>query len=87
MRDNASYDARKSEQWNDMSGEAINHIIASFILKCEQCRKNKHNIYKAYSVSQKIEPVIKKWQLIMINFIIKLPKSKDLIIKVTYNNI
>ena len=31
--------------------------------------------------------VIRKWQLVMMDFIVKLPKLEDLIIGVTYNNI
>ena len=27
MRDDANYDARKSERWDDMSGKVINHVI------------------------------------------------------------
>ena len=70
-----------------MGGEIINHIIISFILKCEQCQKNKHNIYKIYNAPQKIKLAIKKWQLIIIIFIIKLLKLKDPVIKIIYNNI
>ena len=61
--------------------------VASFISKCEQCRKNKHDTHKAYNVPQKIEPATRKWQSIIIDFIIKLPKSKDPVTGVTYNNI
>ena len=61
--------------------------ITNFISKCEQCRKNKYNIYKAYNISQKIKPVIRKWQLVTINFIVKLSKLKDPITEVIYNNV
>ena len=59
--------------------------VISFILKCEQCRKNKYDIYKIYGAPQKIKPAIKKWQLIIINFIIKLPKLRDPIIEIVIN--
>ena len=49
--------------------------------------KKIYNIYKAYGAPQKIKSVIKKWQLVIIDFIIKLPKLKDLIIKIMYNSI
>ena len=65
----------------------MKRYITSFISKCEQCRKNKYNIHKAYNAPQKIEPATKKWQLIIINFIIKLPKLKNPITGVIYNNI
>ena len=65
----------------------IKKHVANFISKCEQCRKNKYNTYKTYDVSQKIKPVTRKWQSIIMDFIIKLPKLKDLVTKIIYNNI
>ena len=61
--------------------------MASFILKYEQCRKNKYDIYKVYGASQKIEPAIKEWQLVIMDFIVKLLKLKDPVIGVMYDNI
>ena len=61
--------------------------MVNFILKCEQYRKNKHDIYKAYGAPQKIELIIKAWQLLIINYIIKLPKLKNPITEIIYNNI
>ena len=65
----------------------IKKHVVSFISKYEQCRKNKYDIYKAYSVLQKIEPATKEWQSVIMDFIVKLPKLKNPVTRVTYNNI
>ena len=38
MRDDANYNARKSIQWGDMSGEVVNHVI--IINNIVKIRKN-----------------------------------------------
>ena len=61
--------------------------VASFISKCKQCRKNKHDTHKAYDAPQKIETAIKEWQSVTMDFIVKLPKSKDPVTGVIYDSI
>ena len=65
----------------------IKKYIIDFIIKYKNCQKNKHNIIKNISNNIIIKKLIKLWQSVIINFIIKLLKFKNPVIKIEYNNI
>ena len=61
--------------------------ITEFIKQCNNCQKNKYLIYKKYGIMQVIPKPKKQWQLVMMDFITKLLKFKNLITNVEYNSI
>ena len=61
--------------------------VTKFIKQCNNCQKNKHLIYKKYGIIQIILKPKKQWQLVTMDFIIKLLKFKNLVINVEYDSI
>ena len=61
--------------------------VKKYIRKCITCAKNKPVRHKPYGEQQQIEASQQAWQEIMMDFIIKLPPSKDTVTGVTYDSI
>ena len=61
--------------------------VTKFIKQCNNCQKNKHSIHKKYGVMQIIPKLKKQWQLVTIDFIIKLLKFRNLVTNIEYNSI
>ena len=65
----------------------MKEAVEEYIWKCTTCAKNKPASHKPYGKQQQIEALQQAWQKITMNFIIKLPPSKDTITGVIYNSI
>ena len=65
----------------------IRKKVEYYISKCQNCQLNKYTIYAPYRYIKYTKIIDYLWQNITINFIIKLPKSKDISIGVKYNSI
>ena len=61
--------------------------MTEFICNCEQCVKNKLSRHKLYRQAQQIDLPEALWKTIMMDFVVKLPKSTDPVTKVVYNSI
>ena len=61
--------------------------MIKFICNCEQCAKNKPSRHKLYRQVQQIDLPEALWETIMMDFIVKLPKSTDPATKVVYDSI
>jgi hypothetical protein len=61
--------------------------VKEYIKKCAACQKAKTNKHKPYGEMQVMEPPTKPWETITMDFITKLPPSKDPVLGVTYDSI
>ena len=61
--------------------------VTEFVKQCEKCQKNKHSTHKKYTTNMVIEQPGRPWQSITMDFITKLPKSKDPITEIEYDAI
>ena len=61
--------------------------VTEFIRNCEQCAKNKPSRHKPYGQAQQMDLPKAPWKTIMIDFVVKLPKSTDPATKVVYDSI
>jgi transposase InsO family protein len=61
--------------------------VRKYIRKCSSCQKNKHNTHAKYGLVQFAQVPRMAWQEITMDFITKLPKSKDPITKIAYDAI
>ena len=61
--------------------------VTEFICNCEQCVKNKPSRHKPYRQAQQMDLPEAPWETIMMDFVVKLPKSTDPATKVVYNSI
>ena len=61
--------------------------VEDYIRQCTTCAQNKSTRHKPYGEQQQIEAPQQAWQEITINFIVKLPLSKDTITDIKYNSI
>ena len=61
--------------------------VTEFIHNCEQCAKNKPSRHKPYGQAQQIDLPKALWETIMMDFVVKLPKSIDPATKVVYDSI
>ena len=61
--------------------------MEDYIHQCTTCTQNKSTRHKPYGKQQQIEAPQQAWQEIKMNFIIKLPLSKDTITDIKYDNI
>ena len=59
--------------------------VQEYIMQCMQCQRNKYSMQKKLGYPQLLEYLIKPWESINMDFITKLPKSKDPITSITYN--
>ena len=60
--------------------------VTNFIRQCESCQKNKHSTH-VNKVPQTIEKPKKPWQSVTMDFITKLPLSKDPVTEIEYDSI
>ena len=65
----------------------IQEKVRKYIKRCEHCQKNKHATHKKYGGTKVIPLPEHPWQEITIDFITKLSKSKDSVIRIQYNSI
>ena len=61
--------------------------VAQYIKKCDSCQKNKASRHAQYGNLQFREPPQKPWDEVTMDFIVKLPKSKDPATGTTYDSI
>ena len=61
--------------------------VTAYIKKCSGCQKNKASRHAKYGNLQFSEPPTLLWQEVTMDFIVKLPKSEDLVSKVKYDSI
>ena len=65
----------------------MKHHVTEYITKCTQCQRNKHLIHSMYNKTQMMELLDIPWEEITMDFIMKLPKSKDFTTRILYNSI
>ena len=61
--------------------------VGDYIRQCTTCAQNKSTRHKPYSKQQQIEASQQAWQEITMNFIVKLPLSKDTTTDIKYDSI
>ena len=61
--------------------------VEDYIRQCSTCAQNKSTRHKPYGKQQQIEAPQQVWQEITMDFIVKLPLSKDTITDIKYNSI
>ena len=61
--------------------------MTEFIYNCEQCTENKLSRHKPYKQAQQIDLPEVLWETIIMDFVVKLPKSTDPATKVVYDSI
>ena len=61
--------------------------VEDYIQQCTTCAQNKSTRHKPYGKQQQIEAPQQAWQEITMNFIVKLPLSKDTITDIKYDSI
>ena len=61
--------------------------VTEFICNCDECAKNKLSHHKLYRESQQIDFPEVAWDTIIIDFVVKLPRSENSVTKVKYNSI
>ena len=87
MRDHL--DVSKTLQLLQHSCQFLNmrQHVETYIKRCLSCQQNKHETHVKYDEIQYQTPSESPWDEVMMNFIIKLPKSKDATMKEEYNAI
>ena len=65
----------------------IREAMEEYIQKCTTCAKNKPARHKPYGEQHQIEAPQQAWQEITVDFIIKLPPSKDTVTGIIYDSI
>ena len=61
--------------------------VASYIAKCEDCKKNKHSTHAPYGEMQAQELPREPWADISIDFVTGLPVSRDPVTQISYDAI
>ena len=61
--------------------------LEDYIRQCTTCAQNKSTRHKPYGKQQQIEAPQQAWQKITMDFIVKLPLSKDTITDIKYDSI
>jgi transposase InsO family protein len=61
--------------------------VEEYIRNCDMCKKTKHERHKPYGLLQIPETPDKPWKNIALDFIVKLPKSKEPLTKTEYDSI
>ena len=59
--------------------------IESYIQNCDIYKKTKHKRYRLYELLQTLKILEKAQSIVILNFIVKLPKLRELLIETTYN--
>ena len=67
--------------------KGIQEKVRRYIKKCEHCQRNKHATHKKYGETKVIPLPEHPWQEITMDFITKLPKSKDPATRIQYDSI
>lgn len=62
-------------------------VVEEYIRKCTIYRRNKHDRYALYGLLQPLQVLTRLWQLVAMDFIIKLLPSADLVTKESYDRI
>ena len=65
----------------------MRQYIKTYIKRCLSCQQNKHEMHAKYSEIQYQTSSESSWNEVIMNFIIKLSKSKNATIKEEYNTI
>jgi hypothetical protein len=65
----------------------MRRAVEEYIRKCTIYRRNKHDRYALYGLLQPLQVPTRLWQLVAMDFIIKLPPSADLVTKESYDRI
>jgi hypothetical protein len=65
----------------------MQHAVEDYVRRCTICRRNKHDRYAPYSLLQLLQVPTKPWQLVAIDFIVKLPLLADPVTKESYDGI
>ena len=60
-------------------------FVKNVLQKCNTCRKAKHKKHQLYGLIKSLKTPMSAWTSVALNFIVKLPKSKEPITKVVYN--
>ena len=61
--------------------------IKEYIKKCDTCAKAKHSRHKPYGYLQTIAPPEEAWSTVALDFIVKLPPSKEPLTGISYDSI
>lgn len=61
--------------------------VEAVIAKCDLCGRSKLGRYKPYGLLQPLLVAEQPWSLVTMDFITKLPASRDLVTKVEYDSI
>lgn len=61
--------------------------VANYIKKCDGCQKNKASRHAKYGNLQFTEPPEQPWSEVTMDFIVKLPKSRDLVNGTNYDSV
>ena len=61
--------------------------VEDYIRQCTTCAQNKSTRHKPYGKQQQIEASQQAWQEITMDFIVKLPLSKDTVPNIKYDSI
>ena len=80
-------ETRLEKIWRYYHFNRMKWKVIEFIHNCEECAKNKLSHHKLYGESQQIDLPEVAWDTITIDFVVKLPRSENLVTKVNYNTI
>jgi hypothetical protein len=61
--------------------------VKKYIEACDTCHKAKHERHRPYGLLQSSDPPSKAWSVVALDFIVKLPKSREPLTKTTYDSI
>ena len=73
--------------WQNCKFPDIRKQIETYIKKCFNCQQNKHETYAKYERIQYQKSSKESWKEVSMDFIMKLPKSKNETIGIIYDNI
>ena len=73
--------------WQQCQFKNMRQHIETYIKKCLNCQQNKHETHTKYERIQYQESSASSWDEVTMNFIIKLPVSKDITTEQDYNSI
>lgn len=71
----------------DYLWKGLRKDVEEYIKNCDTCHKVKHTRHKPYGLLQTPEHLGKPWARITMDFIVKLPPSKEPLTGVTYDSI
>ena len=71
----------------DFLWKGLRKDVEEYVKNCDTCHKAKHARHKPYGLLQSRENTEKAWATIAMDFIVKLPPSKEPLTKTTYDSI